>query len=69
MPLLLLLLLLLLYYAIVHPLAVAINLSADVNAANPGFPETVIVFDVTPLANPLNTSMIDNLPKLLPLNE
>jgi hypothetical protein len=53
------------YYAIVQPLAVAISLSPAVNAENPGFAETVIVLDVTPLANPLNTSIIDNLPKFL----
>ena len=46
------------YYAIVHPLAVAINLSAAVNEAYPGLPETVIVLAVTPLANPLKISTI-----------
>jgi hypothetical protein len=52
-------------YAIVHPLAVAIALSATDNEVYPGLAETVIVLAETPLANPLNTSTIAVLPKFL----
>jgi hypothetical protein len=65
----LLLFFLFLRYAIVHPFAVAINLSATVNEEYPGLAETVIVLDVTPLANPLNTSTIIVLPKFLFAND
>jgi hypothetical protein len=56
-------------YAIVHPFAVAINLSADVNEPNPGLPETVIFLLVTPLANPLKISIIAVLESIMFANE
>jgi hypothetical protein len=52
-------------YAIVHPFAVAINLSAGVTEAYPGFLDIDIVCAPTEVPNPLKTSTMALLLKIV----